>query len=241
MTVLVVVQTLFTSVLLTSTLRGLASLCQELTQTSRRFRRAVKQADDGLEKLIPVLKTVSGWASEATGHSDSVRDSVRKVEEKDRPEPGQIAGRRPGSGLPDEQGPESNLHGNLSHPSHHHGADPADFGSDPGRPVDCREVVRPETATGRRLHRGRRYLYLTAGPDPGEGSGRGRRLATRRIPRTLPKNGGNDHSCNDVRSEQANSGRREKITVPFSRPLPGGRLGPTRAGNQSTAGEASGQ
>lgn len=82
MTVLVIVQTLFISVLLASTLRGLASLCQELTQTSRRFRRAVKQADEGLEELIPVLKTVSGWASEATGHSDSVRDSVREVEEK---------------------------------------------------------------------------------------------------------------------------------------------------------------
>lgn len=82
MTILVVVQTLFTGVLLASNLRGLASLCQELTQASRRFRRAVKQADDGLEELIPVLKTVSGWASEAAGHSDSVRDSVREVEEK---------------------------------------------------------------------------------------------------------------------------------------------------------------
>ena len=84
MAILFVVQTLFTSVLLASTLRGLASLCQELTETSRRFRRAVKQADDGLEELMPVLKAVSGWASAATGHSDSVRDSVGEVEEKTR-------------------------------------------------------------------------------------------------------------------------------------------------------------
>lgn len=82
MTILVIVQTLFTSVLLTSTLRGLGSLCQELTKTSRRFRRAVRQADDGLEEMIPVLKIVSGWAREASGHSDSVRSSVREVEQK---------------------------------------------------------------------------------------------------------------------------------------------------------------
>lgn len=82
MTVLVIMQTLFTSFLLTATLRGLGSLCQELTQTSRQLRRAVRKADDGLEEMIPMLKTVSGWASEATGHSDSVRDSVRKIEEQ---------------------------------------------------------------------------------------------------------------------------------------------------------------
>ncbi len=80
MTVLVIVQTLFTSFLLTAALRGLGSLCQELTQTSRQLRRAVRKADEGLEGLIPVLKTVSGWASEATGHSDSVRESVREIE-----------------------------------------------------------------------------------------------------------------------------------------------------------------
>ena len=80
MTVLVLVQTLFTSFLLTATLRGLGSLCQELTQTSRQVRRAVRKADEGLEELIPVLKMVSGWASEATGHSDSVRESVREIE-----------------------------------------------------------------------------------------------------------------------------------------------------------------
>ena len=82
MTILVIVQTLFTSFLLTSTLRGLGSLCQALTRTSRRLRRAVRQADDGLEDMIPVLKMVSGWASGASGHSDSVRDSVREIEEK---------------------------------------------------------------------------------------------------------------------------------------------------------------
>jgi hypothetical protein len=32
--------------------------------------------------MIPVLKMVSGWAREASGHSDSVRDSVREIEEK---------------------------------------------------------------------------------------------------------------------------------------------------------------
>ena len=82
MTILVILQTLFTSFLLTSTLRGLGSLCQELTRTSQRFRKAVRQADDGLEDMIPVLKMVSGWAREASGHSDSVRDSVREIEEK---------------------------------------------------------------------------------------------------------------------------------------------------------------
>ena len=82
MTVLVILQTLFTSFLLTSTLRGLGSLCQELSRTSQRLRQAIKQADDGLEDIIPVLKTVSGWASGASGHSDSVRDSVREIEEK---------------------------------------------------------------------------------------------------------------------------------------------------------------
>ena len=82
MTILVIVQTLFTTFLLTSTLRGLGSLCQELTRTSQRFRQAVRQADDGLEDMIPVLKMVSSWAREASGHSDSVRDSVREIEEK---------------------------------------------------------------------------------------------------------------------------------------------------------------
>lgn len=82
MTVLVIVQTLFTSILLTATLRGLGSLCQELTRTSQRLRQAIRQADDGLEDVIPVLKMVSGWAGRASGHSDSVRDSVRELEEK---------------------------------------------------------------------------------------------------------------------------------------------------------------
>ena len=82
MTVLVIVQTLFTSILLVTTLRGLGSLCQELTRTSQRLRRAVKEADAGLENMIPVLEIVSGWAREASGHSDSVRGSVREIEAK---------------------------------------------------------------------------------------------------------------------------------------------------------------
>ena len=82
MTVLVIVQTLFTSFLLASTLRRLGSLCQELTRTSQRLQRAVRLADDGLKNMIPVLEMVSGWAKGATGHSDSVRDTVREIEEK---------------------------------------------------------------------------------------------------------------------------------------------------------------
>lgn len=82
MTVLIIVQTLFMSFLMASTLRRLGSLCQELTRASERLRKAVRQAHDGLENVIPILTSISGWANEVTGQADNVQDSVREIEKK---------------------------------------------------------------------------------------------------------------------------------------------------------------
>ena len=82
MAALVIVQTLITSVLLAATVRRLGSLCQDLTRTSQRLQTTIRLVHDRLEDMLPVLTTVSRLSGQVSGQSDTVRESVRAIEEK---------------------------------------------------------------------------------------------------------------------------------------------------------------